>query len=153
MPLLEPKEVSVKTLAGDERSYVLSKFPAIPGREIVAGYPLTGIPKFGDYKSNEGIMLKLMCYVGVTLPNGTVQPLISEALVNNHVPDYETLMRIEFEMLRYNTSFFGQGEISTFLSDTAKKVIRSISPTLIPLSAQFLEAAKQRLKSLKTTTP
>jgi hypothetical protein len=146
MALLEPKEVIVKTLNGDDKTYILSKFPAIAGREIIAGYPLTGIPKIGEYKANEEIMLKLMCYVAVSIPSGPL-PLSTRALVDNHVPDYETLVKLEMEMMKYNTSFFGKGEVSNFLATIAKKVLVSISPTLIPLSAQLLEAVKRRSKN------
>lgn len=148
MPLLEPKEFEVVTLKGDTRTYILSKFPAIAGREIVAGYPLTAVPKLSDYKANEEIMRKLMTYVAVEInvKDGVAltQQLTTEALINNHVPDYETLVKIEFEMMRYNTSFFGKGEISTFFGGIAKKALASISPTLTHFLAQLLVQAKQR---------
>lgn len=145
MPMLEPKEIEVKTLRGDMKTYVLSKFPAISGREIVSGYPLTGVPKIGDYKSNEEIMLKLMAYVSAK-PDAEKPaiPLITRALVDNHVPDFETLVKLEIEMMRYNTSFFGKGEVSTFFATTIKKVLVSISPTLIPLLQQLSAAVKRR---------
>lgn len=147
MAFLEPKEVTIKTLKGDDRTYTISKFPAIAGREIIAGYPLTAIPKVGDYKANEEIMLKLMCYVGIALPNGDTLALKTGTLIDNHVPDYETLVKLEMEMMRYNTSFFGNGEVSNFLATIVKKALASISPTLIPLLAQLSEVAKRRSKS------
>lgn len=146
MALLEPKEFEVATLKGDMRTYVLSKFPAIAGREIVAGYPLTAVPKLAEYKQNEEIMRKLMSYVAVDV-GGNMLQLTTEALINNHVPDYETLVKIEFEMMRYNTSFFGKGEISTFFGGIAKKVLASISPTLTHFAAQLLVQAKQHSKN------
>lgn len=145
--LLEPKEITVKSLGGKDCTYILSKFPAIAGREIVAGYPITAVPKVGEYKANEEIMLKLMCYVGVNHANGTVMRLTTRALVDNHIPDFETLVRIEIEMMKYNTSFFGQGEVSTFLANIAKKALREISPMLTLLSARLSEAAKQHGKN------
>ena len=149
MALLDPQEIIVKTLRGDERKYVISRFPAIPGREIVAGYPLTSVPKVGDYAANEAIMLKLMCFVGVPMPNGDVLELKTRALVDNHVPDYETLVRIEIEMMKYNTSFFGNGEISTFFANTVRTMLVKISPMLTHLSGQLSEAIKQRSANLK----
>ena len=146
MALLEPKEVTIKTLNGDDRSYVMSKFPAIAGREIVAGYPLTGIPKLGDYKANEEIMLKLMCYVAIQKGDNTLA-LTTRALVDNHVPDYETLVKLEMKMMEYNTSFFGKGEVLSFFGTIAQKALASISPTLIPLLAQLSAAVKPRSKS------
>lgn len=147
MSLLEPLEVTVKTLRGDDRVYIISKFPAVAGREIVAGYPLTAVPKVGDYAANETIMLKLMTYVAVPRDNGEPLRLVTRALIDNHIPDYETLVRIEIEMMRYNTSFFGKGEVSNFFANIAQKLIQSASPMLTPLLAQLSAVVKQRLRN------
>jgi hypothetical protein len=142
--LLYPKEIEVKCLDGTERTYTISRFPAIAGREIVAKYPLSAAPKLGDYATNEETMLKLMNYVAVMPTSGPLLRLSTKALVDNHVPDWEALARIEVEMLRYNTSFFRQGEVSTFLKATLQKFLVSASPTLKTLLGQLSEAAKQR---------
>jgi hypothetical protein len=141
--LLYPKEIQVKTLDGDERTYTISRFPSIAGREIIAKYPLSATPKLGDYAVNEETMLKLMSYVAVTT-NGVLLRLTTKALVDNHVPDWETLARIEVAMLGYNTSFFRQGEVSTFLKGMIQKYLVSASPMLKTLLARLSEAAKQR---------
>ena len=97
--MLQPKEYSVKTQAGDEKVYILSKFPVVAGREIVAKYPLSGMPKLGDYQVNEETMLKLMAYVAVPGANGEPLKLTTRALVDNHVPDWETLAKLEIAMM------------------------------------------------------
>lgn len=152
MPLLRPKEVTVKTMDGDERIYIISKFPAITGREIVAGYPLTAIPKLSEYKANETVMLQLMTFVAVPRPsNAGVEAaplqLTTKALIDNHVPDWETLIKIEYEMMKYNTSFFGKGEISTFCATMLQKALLLISPTLTPLLVRLSEAVKPRSRN------
>jgi hypothetical protein len=158
MALLEPLEISVKTLKGDQRTYTISKFPAIAGREIIAKYPLSAVPKLSDYAHNEEVMGKLMTYVAISIPGAnsalppTLVPLSTKALIDSHVPDWETLVKIELEMMKYNTSFFTNGEISTFLGDTARKWIASISPTWTASLQQLLVAAKQRLENLKKPT-
>lgn len=136
--MLQPKEIRVMTQAGDERVYILSKLPAIAGREIVAKYPLSAMPKLGDYAVNEETMLKLMAYVGVPMGEGK-DPLrmTTRALVDNHVPDWETLARIEVAMMEYNVSFFGNGKASSFLEAIALKAQQLLSRTLTDLSAQF----------------
>lgn len=53
-------------------------------------------------------MLKLMAYVAIETPNGPVM-LVTPELVNNHVPDFETLLKIEWAMMEYNCSFSGTG--------------------------------------------
>jgi hypothetical protein len=146
--LLEPKEITVTTLNGMERTYTISKFPAVAGRSIVANYSLSSLPKVGDYAANEVTMLQLMCYVGVTIEKtGTLLLLKSADLINNHVPDWETLAKIEFEMIRYNTSFFDKGKVLSFFKGTVQPYLLSALPTWTRSLAQLLQAAKQNIPS------
>ena len=145
--MIEPKEITIQTMAGDHRTYTLSKFPAIAGREIVAKYPMSNAPKLGDYAVSEETMLKLMRYVGVPMDTGTPLMLTTAALVNNHVPDWETLAKLEMAMLEYNTSFFSRGKISGFLAGVEAKLPALITRILTDLSAQSSAAAKPRSKS------
>ena len=148
MPLLNAVEKTIPTQSGEPKTYVLSTFPAVAGREIIAGYPLTGIPKIGDYKVNEEIMLKLMSYVGVPV-EGRAEPILltTRALVDNHVPDWETLARIEFAMMELNCSFFQNGRASNFLQGIAQQARGWISETLTLLSAQSSKVAKPPSKN------
>ncbi len=144
--LIEPKEITIKTMAGDDRTYILSKFPAITGREIVTQYPISAVPKLGDYKTNEALMLKIMGFVAAPVDNSQLR-LSTAALVNNHVPDCETLMKIEIYMLEYNTSFFSSGRISTLLSGVEGKATAWITKTLTDLSGRFFPKAAPRSKN------
>lgn len=136
--MIEPKEILI-----NGKTFILSKFPAIAGREIVAKYPLSGMPKLGDYKVNEETMLKLMAYVAV--PIDPVKPLLlsSRALIDNHVDSWETLAQIEIAMLEYNCSFFQDGRISTFLDDIAQKLPTWITKMWTALSVQSSQTEKQ----------
>lgn len=142
MSLLEPKPITLPTQAGEPKGYILSKFPAVAGREIVAKYPLSNMPKLGDYAVSEEVMLKLMAYVAVDTPAGPL-PLNTRALVDNHVPDWEVLARLEWAMLEYNCSFFGNGQTSDFLKNIGAKAPQWISQMLTGLSAQSSGADKQ----------
>lgn len=135
---LEPKEVQILISEGVEKTFILSKFPAVAGREIVTQYPFSGLPKVGDYATNEEIMLKIMTYVSAVTDGGTV-PLVTREAINNHVPDFEVLIRIEWAMMEYNCSFFRNGKASTFLDDILAKLQASISLMLIPLLDQSSE--------------
>lgn len=141
--LLEPKTITLPTQSGEPRNYVLSKFPAVAGREIVAKYPTSNVPKLGDYGVSEETMLKLMAYVGVETQPGQVLPLSTRALVDNHVPDWEVLARLEWAMLEYNCSFFGNGQTSDFFASIGAKAPQWISQMLTALSAQSSGAGKQ----------
>ena len=149
--LLEPKEIEIETSDGSNRVYIISKFPAIAGREIICNYPVTAIPKIGEYKSNEDIMKKLMKYVAVR--TGEAETILqTDALINNHVPDWETLMKIEAAMINYNCSFFQNGKISSFFGMLSQKAEQLISSTLTDSLGQLLQTAKQASNSSEKNT-
>lgn len=135
--MIEPKIVNI-----DGKEFILSKFPAVAGREIIAKYPLSGMPKLGDYQVNEETMLKLMSYVGVQMGDAPLM-LSTRGLVDNHTGGWETLAKIEIAMMEYNCSFFQNGRISTFFDDIAQKLPQWISKMLTALSEQSLPKEKQ----------
>jgi hypothetical protein len=136
MSLLEPKEIEIETAAGDMRVYLISKFPATKGREIIPEYTFSAIPKIGDLQRNQEAMYKLMAYAGV--PREGQDPLMfkTQSLIDNHVPDWETLAKIEWAMLDYNVSFFRNGKASAFLDSVKTQAEGSISKMLMGLLAR-----------------
>lgn len=130
--LLEPKDFEV-----DGRKFIISKFPAVEGREIISKYPLSGIPKLGDYAVNEETMFKLMKYVAVKIGDSII-PLSTRELINSHTGDWETLIKVEWEMLGYNSRFFRDGRLSTFLKDLSQKLPAWISKMLTDSLGQSL---------------
>ena len=141
--MIEPKEITVTTQKGENKPFILSKFPAVQGREIIAKYPLSAMPKLGDYAVNEETMLKLMAFVAVPRESGEPLQLTTRGLIDNHVPDWETLARIEVAMMEYNVSFFGNGKGSTFLEAITKKAQAFLSQTLTDLSGPLSQKAKR----------
>lgn len=152
--MLEPKEITVTDQSGKERVYIIHKFPAVAGREIVTKYPLSNIPRVAEYGQSEEVMFKLMAYVGVPVA-GNPQPtmLTTRALVDNHMPDWETLMKVEMAVLEYNVSFFGKGAISGFFESISPKVAAWISKTLIPSLVASLQTEKPPSGNSKRRTP
>lgn len=136
--LIEPKEIEI-----DGANYRISKFPAIIGRQIVSMYPLSSLPKIGDYKSNEEAMLKLMKFVAAEKSNGEFIQLCTEALVNSHVKSWETLAKLEIAMLEYNCSFFQNGLVSNFLESLAQKVPAFVTKILTDSLQQLSQTEKQ----------
>lgn len=136
--MIQPKDVEV-----NGKTFVISKFPAVAGREIVAKYIPSIMPKVGDYKVNEEILLKMMKFVGVPI-DGIKDPLIlsTQQLVDNHVTDWEMLGKLEVALMEYNCSFFQGGRISNFLDDFAQKVPQLILKTLMGLSGQLSKVEK-----------
>ena len=139
--LLDPSEITLTGGDGVERTYILSRFPAVQGREIIAKYPISALPKLGDYQVSEDIMLKLMTFVAVETKAGQLR-LATRALVDNHVPDWETLARIEMAMMEKNCSFFTSGKALTSFTELCQKAVAKITEILIPLSAVSSEKEK-----------
>lgn len=141
--MIEPKEIEIENPDGTKATYILSKFPAVQGREIIAKYPLSAMPKLGDYAVNEETMLKLMAFVAVPREGAEPLCLTTRGLVDNHVKSWETLARIELAMMEYNVSFFGNGKGSTFLEAITKKAQAFLFQTLMDLSGQSSRKGKQ----------
>lgn len=135
--LLVPEEKTFDIPDGSKKTYVLSKFPATVGREIVTQYPISATPKLGDYKVNEELMIKLMGYVAVVTDSGSMIRLSTRALVDNHVPDFETLMKIEMAMMEKNCSFFARGKVSNFFEGLAAKFQTLSMKTLTDFARQL----------------
>lgn len=137
--LLEPNVISVPIQGGGTKEFIISKFPAVDGRRIIAAYPVANLPKIGDYGVSEEIMLLLMTYVAVPLPNGESLRLTTKALVNNHVPDWEALVKLEMSMLEYNVSFFEAGLLPGLLD----RLLDKAAPMLSRILTNSLQALSQ----------
>lgn len=152
--LIEPKEITID-YEGQELKFNIGKFPATVGREIISKYPVANMPKIGDYKTSEETMLKLMCYVErVYNENGNVrvQPLTNQALVDNHVPSWEVLVKLEAEVISYNCSFFKNGKVSDFLTKFKSLAEPKNIETLMVSLVKLYQAVEPHLKNSKQHT-
>ena len=146
--MLETKEVML-----GNRMYILSKFPAMDGREIMTQYPITAVPKLGDYKSNEELAMKMLRFVAVRLSqNNQLIYLTSRDLINNHVPSWEDLLKLEYLMVEYNFTFLQNGKISSFLDSIAERLPAWALKISTQLLQQSSTAEKQPSKSSKKAT-
>lgn len=139
MDLIKPKTIMVKNRDEEEKAFIISRLPATVAREVIAKYPLSNIPKVGEYKSSEEVMLLMMQYVAVEV-DGREQRLSTKALVDNHVDDGVQLLRLEIQMIEENTGFFGLGGNKGFLDCLIAKFSQSITPMLTRLLAQLSQA-------------
>lgn len=144
MELIKPKEIAVKDSDGDEKTFIISKIPAVDAREVLSKYPTANIPKVGEYRTSEDAMLLMLKYVAVPIDGREPIKLTSKALINNHVVDGEQLMRLELEMLQYNTSFFGKGGNSDFLGGLIRKYLPLIIQTATASLPQSSKPGTQR---------
>ncbi|MBE5250941.1 hypothetical protein [Mixta mediterraneensis] len=140
--LIKPKDIEIKDVDGEMHTFVISRLPATLGREILAKYPLSNAPKIGDYEIGKEAMLKMMANVAV-VRDGAEICLKTQTLIDNHVPDGEALIRLELEMLRYNTSFFGNAGSKGFLPYLLGKISDSL-PSIIKTLMDSLQSSSQK---------
>lgn len=130
--MIQPHDVTLTRTDGTTVTLVVSKLPAIQGREIMTQYVVSAMPKVGDYENNATLMRKMMAYAAVRLEDGTTLQLTNDALINNHLGDWETLIKAEYQMLEYNTSFLkkhvtadGLPQLMTMLKASFKKALQN----------------------------
>lgn len=141
--LIKPQDVTVTDLDGEERTFIISRLPATVGREILAKYPVANAPKIGDYGVSSEAMRLMMKYVAIPREMGEPLCLTTQALIDNHVPDGQTLIKLEFEMLRYNCDFFGLGSNQDLAGSLIRKYLPLITSTLISSLPPSLQQALQ----------
>jgi hypothetical protein len=142
--LIKPKPFTLTDMDGEVVDIILSRFPATVGREIAAKYPMSNMPKIGDYKVSHDTMIELMRHVAIPpkdpdgKPLAGVEPvrLQTREMIDSHLHDAETLMKVEHAMLEYNFSFFQKGRISDFFEEFVQMMLGRITATLTPSSAQ-----------------
>lgn len=127
--LIKPKEVQVKDVDGNLHTYTISRLPAVAGREVFAKYAFSNMPKMGEYKQSEEVMVLLMSHVAKHIDDLEIR-LKTQSLIDNHVPDFHALMLLEIEMMRYNSRFFENGSASSLL-DLALEKIADALPKII----------------------
>lgn len=131
--MIEPKEITILGGDGVERKFIISKLPyASGGREICSQYIPTAMPKVGDYKQNEELFLKMMHFVEAVTPNGNIK-LTTRALIDNWIPDFQTGIKLEKEMLEYNLGFFDSGKIYASL----ESMMSALKPSITKILTQF----------------
>ena len=142
MDLIEPKEVEILG-----KTFIISKFPAVLGREIITQYPTSAAPKVGDYRLNEELMFKLLCHVGIPMQGKDPLLLTTRALVDNHIKDWEMLMKVEWAMMEYNCSFFTNGRMSGLLELILSRAEGFIASTLTSFVQSLSEKDSQPSKN------
>ena len=144
MNLIKPTEVTIADLDGVERTYRIGRFPALIGLDIIAKVPSNIASLSKQLPHLRQLVLQMCQYVAVDIPldNGGTheQRLTTGDLVDNHVPDGQTLLHLCFEIMRHNTSFFGSGDQSVLdflvekLADSLPKITQTLTPLLRSLS-------------------
>lgn len=140
--MIDEKELEVNGI-----KFIIGKFPATVGREIITQYPISGLPKIGDYKTNESLMVRILGYCDKLNADGHRINLSSKTLIDNHVPDWETLIKLEWEIMKYNCSFLASGEALNFWQILSNLADKKITEILTRSLAQLSQAEKQPSKN------
>jgi hypothetical protein len=148
--LINPKEIEIE-FEGEKYKFNISKLPATVAREVISKYPVSNMPKLGDYKVSEETMLKLISYTE-RVYDDRVQPLTSKALIDNHIPSWEILVKLEAYMLDYNCSFFDIGKVLNSLKELKALAKPKNIKTLMDSLVQLSQAAEQHLKNSNEIT-
>lgn len=137
--MLDPKPTALTDMDGRERHYVVHRIPYMEGREIFSQFFTTDAPQTGDYKENERLSEKMFQYVAVVLDDGKELLLKTRDLINNHVPDYMTGMKLEKAMVEHNVGFDIAGEIH----DTQQALSSSLNLFLSRMLTQWQAASSE----------
>lgn len=147
--MIKPKDISIMDMDGVEHNFIISRLPYPVGREVAAVYPTANMPKIGDYKASEAVMLKMFKYIAKVPAEGEPIRLVNMDLIANHIQDATVGLKLEAAMLAFNFDFFGQGGLSGFLKVFLETRLPSIIKTLIPLLPPSL--AQEYADGLKST--
>lgn len=127
--LLEPKEVEINGY-----KFIISKMPCTVAQEVIFNLPTGLIPIISEFKKTEEQAFKMLAYCERVYTDGRSNvPLISKAIIDNHIPNFDTLIKLEYECLNYNFDFFGNGRALDFLNKGVSLAKSNVSEILTDL--------------------
>lgn len=139
MDLIEPKSITLKK-SGE---FLISKLPCLVGREVLVKYPVSLVPKIGDYATSEEMCIRLMSFVEKVTPQRNIR-LSDATLINQHVAPGGEIWLLEKEMLMYNFDFLEDGTASAFLEMWKSKAESKATKILTNLLDIWLRRSSRR---------
>ncbi len=137
--LLQPKTVDINGY-----KFIISKMPCTVAQEVIFKLPTGLVPLISQYSQAEEMAFKMLSYCERVYTDGRANvPLVSKAIIDNHVPDFQTLMKLEQECLQYNYDFFAQGKVLSFLNKGLSLAESKASGILTDLLDRLLSAGVQ----------
>ncbi|MBR3163751.1 hypothetical protein IKF15_00370 [Candidatus Saccharibacteria bacterium] len=124
------------------KRYRILPMDTFDGRKIMHQYPMTMLPKIGDYNENEELFRLLMRYVEVEVAPNVWQKLDTDELIKQHVSAKDTIV-LEREVVDLTTGFFSSGKLTSIAMGATEFFIQKIILTLTQLSGELLQAEKQ----------
>lgn len=148
--LIKPKEITITAQVDDEveKTYNIGRYPALDGVYMLGLVAeILDVAARGKNSNSDQLFAKKMrdcakevCkYVEAKMPNGEFISLSSVEMINAHVPDHETLLKLVREVHDYNSFFFNSEKLlKTSLAkvDLVKAQITKILTGLQGLSSR-----------------
>lgn len=134
--LLDPKTVEINGY-----KFVISKMPCTVAQEVIFKLPTGLVPLLSNFSQAEDMAFKMLSYCERIYEDGRPNVgLISKEIIDNHVPDFDTLVKLETECINYNYDFFGNGKLLDFLNKGVCLVESKASGILTDLLDKLLPA-------------
>ena len=147
--LLQPKTVEINGY-----KFVISKMPCTVAQEVLCQLPAGFLPVISEFTKSEEQLFRMLSYCERVYTDGRANvPLISKTIIDNHVPDFNTLIKLEWEVLQYNFDFFAQGRLLNFLNEGLSLAGSKASGILTDLLDKLLQAGVQLSTNLEQSTP
>ena len=133
--LLEPKKIEINGY-----KFIISKMPCTVSQEVLLRLPAGLIPLVKNFSQSEEMAFKMLSYCERCYDGQPNVPLISKVIIDNHVPDFDTLIKLEQECLAYNYDFFQNGKAWTSLTKIVSLAESKASKILTDLLDRLLQA-------------
>lgn len=147
--LIEPKEIEINGV-----KFIISKMPCTVAQEVIFNIPSGLIPIISNFSKSEEQAFTMLSYCERVYNDdrGSV-PLISKEIINNHVPNFDTLIKLEYECLQYNFDFFSDGRALNFLNSSLSLAESKLSKILTDLLLQLSPQGTPHSTNSKPFTP
>jgi len=163
--LIDSERKTFIDVKGKEHIFQIGKVPWMGGgREILAEYIPSGLPKVGDYQKNETLARILYANAVKIDSDGNHHPLTTDSMINNHVPDVKVAMELEAAVFDKSTDFLILGKVleyRTAWSQTLDSVLADLPTQLQKLlsglaspplpNSEKKPASKKRTPSTKSS--
>lgn len=136
--LLQPKLIEINGY-----KFIISKMPCTVAQEVIVKLPAGFLPMINNFAQSQEMAFKMLSYCERVYEDGRSNaPLISKEIIDNHVPDFDTLIKLETACINYNFDFFENGKAWNFLNKGLCLAESKLSGILTDLLDKLLQAEK-----------
>ena len=145
--LLKPKDVEINGY-----KFIISQMPCTVAQEVAFKLPPGLIPIMGNFTQAEDMYVKMLSYCERVYDDGRHIKLINKDIIDNHIPDFQTLLMLEREVIEYNYGFFNTEKLLTLLNDLLSRVESRASKILMDLLDKLSLAEGQHYTNSEQST-